>query len=356
MASKTKQWDWLDLQWSTTLSDYITAIVWSPDGTWFAVSSAAGEVVRFDARTKQATVLQPAQAASVDTLGISVDGVFLAAGGQAGTVWVWRLDGETPIEIARLEHPRIWIDRLQWNPRYPELAYSLGRHVWIWDAMQASSIAQLNFESSSVLNLAWHPRGDRLSVSGNQSVKTWRRPTWNDTPRVQDLGGASEAIAWSFEGQYLASGNNDRSVLVWDDSNPYPWQMQGFPGKVRQIAWSISPTSGAPLLASICGEGVVVWTKTPDSAIGWNPEVLDLHQGCVRAIAFQPQSLLLASAADDGWLCLWQKASHLTQRLRGAPTGFSSLAWKPQGGTLVAGGAGGEILLWTPTTKGQGFG
>ena len=354
---RTKTQNLFKLQWHQTLSDYVTAISWSPDGAWLAATSAAGEVVRYEVKTGETTVLQEARGESVDALAISADGIFLAAGGQAGTVWIWRLEGRTPTLVTTLEQPRAWIDRLQWNPHHPELAFSLGHYAQVWDATIQSAIATLNFESSSVLDLAWHPQGDRLSVSGNQSIKTWQRQDWYDDPTVREIGGASGAIAWSPDGSYLASGNNDRSVLVWEEDIPYPWYMQGFPGKVRQLAWSMPQTAvGAPLLASISCEGVVVWTKDRDPSVGWNARVLDLHQGIVRAIAFQPQSLFLASAAEDGYLYLWHKGSRLTQTLEGAPAGFSCLAWNPSGGAIAAGGSRGEVLVWTETTKGKGFG
>lgn len=353
---RTKTQDLLKLLWHTTLADYVSAIAWSPDGAWLAASSAAGEVVRYEAKTGEMTLLQEAQGESVDALAISADGAFLAAGGQSGTVWIWRLDGGTSTLVTTLEHSRAWIDRLQWHPHHPELAFSLGHYAQVWDATIQSVITTLNFESSSVLDLAWHPQGDRLSLSGNQSIKTWHRQDWYDDPTVREIGGASGAIAWSPDGSYLASGNNDRSVLVWEEDIPYPWQMQGFPGKVRQLAWSrVKKAIGAPLLASISAESVVVWTKDRDPSVGWNAQMLDVHQGIVRAIAFQPHSLLLASAAEDGWLCLWHKANRLTQILEGAPAGFSCLAWNPSGGAIAAGGSQGEVLLWTETTKGKGF-
>lgn len=330
------------------LSDYVTAIVWSLDGAGLFASSAAGEVVQCDAKTGDKTVLQGAQGKSVDALAISADGAFLAASGQSGTVWIWQLDKGTPTLITTLTYPRAWIDRLYWNPRHPELAFTTGRDFQVWDAASKTTIATLNFGSSSVLDLAWHPQGDRLSLGGNQSIKTWQRQDWGDDPTVREIGGTSGAIAWSPDGTYLASGHNDRSVLVWEDGNPYPWRMAGFPGKVRQVAWSIPQTAvGAPLLASISGNSVVVWTKDRDPLVGWNAQVLDVHQGVVTAIAFHPQSLFLASVADDGWLYLWHNASRLTQILEGAPAGFSCLAWNPQGEAIVAGGSGGEVLVWT---------
>ena len=131
--------------------------------------------------------------------------------------------------------------------------------------------------------------------------------------------------------------------------------MQGFPGKVRQLAWSKPTVKDAPLLASMSGEGIVVWTKAADPSEGWIPQVLDAHEGMAQAISFQPDTLLLASAAEDGYLYLWQKARRIAQTLEGASAGFSCLAWSTQGTMLAAGGSEGELFVWTEATKGRGF-
>jgi len=343
--------------WQTLLADYVTAIAWLPDGSRLAACSAAGEVVLFDARTGASVTLREKQGLSVDAIAVSADGQFLAAGGQDGAVRIWSMAGDPPTLVTELENSRVWVDCLQWHPHRPELAVGLGRYVQVWDAVAQDVVTTLNFEASSVLDLAWHPSGDFLLLAGNQSVKTWRREDWDDDPLIRETGGASGAISISADGQYLASGNNDRTLLVWAWDNPYPWQMQGFPGKVRQLAWStVKAQEGAPLLASASAEGVVVWAKAASDAEGWTSRVLDLHSGAVRAIAFQPQSTLLATAAEDGWVCLWQQFTQAAQILRGASNGFSTLTWSPQGKYLAAGGCGGEVMVWGQALAGKGFG
>ncbi|MBE9113259.1 WD40 repeat domain-containing protein [Nodosilinea sp. LEGE 07298] len=347
----------LNPTWQTLLADYVTALAWSPDGSRLAACSAAGEVVVFDAKTGASMALQAKQGLSVDAIAFSADGTFLAAAGQAGTVSIWRLKSNSAELLSQLENPRVWVDCLRWHPRSPELAFSLGRYAQVWDAVDQSVVATPAYEASSVLDLAWHPSGDYLTLAGNLSVKTWRRDDWYDDPEIRETGGASGAIAISPDGQYLASGNNDRTLLVWEWHNPYPWQMQGFPGKVRSLAWStVKAQGGAPLLASASAEGVVVWAMAESDTQGWTSHVLDLHSGAVRAVAFQPQSTLLASASEDGWVCLWQKATEAAQILEGAADGFSALAWSPQGKYLAAGGCGGELLVWAKALAGKGFG
>lgn len=155
------------------------------------------------------------------------------------------------------------------------------------------------------------------------------------------------AIAWSSDGQYLADGNLDSTLTVVEWSQPQqPWVMQGFSGKVRQLAWSqLLTATGAPLLASCSAESVVVWERSADEAVGWVNQMLEAHEGMVQAIAFQPASFLLASAATDGWVCLWQEAQ-LVQVLEGAQAGFSCLSWHPEGTFLAAGSTDGKVFIW----------
>lgn len=77
------------------------------------------------------------------------------------------------------------------------------------------------------------------------------------------------------------------------------------------------------------------------------------HEAMVRAISFRPDTLLLASAVEDGCLYLWQKLRRIVQTLEGAADGFSCLAWSKQGTMLAACGSGGELWVWTETTKGK---
>lgn len=102
-------------------------------------------------------------------------------------------------------------------------------------------------------------------------------------------------------------------------------------------------------------EGIAVWTKANRDEEGWNAKILTQHVGIVQGLAFQPNSLLLASAAEDGWLCLWQKAKELGQILEDTTSGFSSLAWHPLGELLAAGGQDGELMIWQQSSRGKGF-
>lgn len=367
MKLPTLNFQQFDLRSSGKLLDYVTAITWSPDGQTLAVSSAAGEVMFWrdlPSNGEDAWPLLPLQMAngqSVDCLAFSTDGQLLAAGGQDGQVKIWRMHADVRVYRCRplhtLKNAPAWVDKLAWSPTSNQLAFSLGRYVQVWDADLGDIVATLNFENSSVLDLDWRSDGQYLAIGGYHGVKIWHSQDWDEEPYVLVVPSASVAIASSPDGKYIASGNMDRTIAVLEWNSPDPWVMRGFPGKIRQLAWSEAKTQlGAPLLGSSSVEGIVVWSKQANESLGWEGRVLTQHTDVVQAIAFQPNSFLLASAAADGCVCLWHKAKRLAQVLDGAPDGFSCLAWHPQGQQLAAGGQNGELLVWSKSTRSQGFG
>lgn len=344
----------LDLQWRGTLSDYVTAIVWSANGEQVAVCSAAGEIQCLNVITQHLVQVQRASGQSVDTLDFSHDSQFLAAGGQDGSLYIWQMTSATPQLLTRLPHST-WMEHLLWHPHRLELAFSLGRYAQIWDAQTQQVSTTLPFASSTVLDLAWHPQRDYLAVAGDQSVKIWNLEDKDADPDVRELPTASIRVAWSADGNYLASGNLDRSLVVWPWDLPFPWRMTGFPGKVRQLAWSTVPVGTAPLLAAASTTGILTWQKQEQGDQDWTAQVLDWHQQQVNAIAFQPGTALLASASADGYICLWQQGHKRVQSCKGSASGLSCLAWQPNGSTLAVGDQRGEWQLWSPSQRGQGF-
>jgi WD40 repeat protein len=344
-------------QWQAELSDYVTKLAWSPDGKILAASSAAGEVVVFPQDGSVRSVLLTAGTQSIDALTISHDAQYLAAGGQDGQIHIWQRQGDRYSRVTTLHNAPAWVDQMAWSPTRTLLAFSLGKYVQVWDARNGKVVTTLHFGHSSILGMTWHPDGDRLTVSGYQGLKIWDAKDWDDDPYVVEIGSVSVAIAWSPDGKYFAAGNMDRSITVMEWDNPYPWIMQGFPGKVSHLAWSEQLKQGKfPIFAAASIEGIVLWEKDANETIGWNSRLVGAHDGKVMDISFQPGTSLLATAGEDGCLFLWTKAQRLTQRIAGVNKGFSCVAWHPSGTFLAAGGQAGEISVWQGHPRGQGFG
>jgi WD40 repeat protein len=348
----------LELSAKETLSDYVTAIAWSPMGSTLTAASGSGEV-RLLKNVVSLSLCQPTSQ-SVDALAFSWDGRWLAVGGQEGTITLWQMDGDVP-KIADTLECGSWVDRLVWHPTCNHLAFNQGKTVHIWDADQAKAVTRL-IGIASPQDIRWSPDGKQLAIAIKSNIHIWNRQDWN-APRYQwGLTSPASAIAWSPDGSLLAFAIHDHSIGILDwskakrlqqeptDENELPSLIHGFPGKIRQLAWAdLPPTADLPpILAAATRELVTMWMQTTE---GWKNWVLDLHSGMVLDVAFQPKTGWLASLSDDGWIILWQAALEAAQVLEGTVSGFSCLAWHPIGQHLAAGGQEGELLVWSISTK-----
>ncbi|MBF2097973.1 MAG: WD40 repeat domain-containing protein [Gloeomargaritaceae cyanobacterium C42_A2020_066] len=342
-------------EWATCaqgdLGDYVTALVWSPQGDALAAISGVGHLQLWSPPNGWRT-LRPADGFSLDAVGFAPTGQVLATAGQAGRVEIWDLAQGKPWVI---EHSGQWIDRLAWHPTHPQLAFNLGTHVQIWDTAGRQLEATLPLEGGAASGLIWHPQGSHLAVGTGAGVLIWPAGAWEEDPHRLATPAAVLNLAWSPSGQYLAAGLLDRSLRVWPQDLNDPWAMTGFPAKIRHLLWSEALGGGTPRLASTSADGLVVWSRHRREAEGWQSHVLQGHTDTVQALGFQPGTLMLATAGREGRLCMWSDSYRRVQTLE-QDQPLTTLAWQPQGKLLAAGTETGIVLLWQPSQRGRGFG
>ena len=276
-----------------------------------------------------------------------------------------------PSKFRRLYKDQVsdYIRAIAWSDSGDTLAaISASGEVVLWRPQEHKRWQRLDLKPDSETNggrsldcLGLSAKGQYLAVSGHEGVKIWDlglNPSDLNTqePKRLDVPGASLGASWSHCGQYLASGNLDRTLSVLDWENPPPWLMQGFPGKVSLVAWpDSSPPDHPPHLAAACMDGITIWQRESATGGSWHSTVLTEHDGFIRAIAFQPNSTLLASAGDDSKVILWKEAQTIHQTLQGPKSGTACLAWHPKGNHLALGGIDGTLMVYGPDESGQGF-
>lgn len=342
-----------------TLSDYVTAIAWSPTYHCLVAATGSGEIQYIQDFTPE--LLQAPTGQSIDAIAFSADGRWLAAGGQAGCISLWKLPLHSLHGPAHtLDCGATWIERLSWHPTHRYLAFLQGKTLRIWDAEQATFKQEIEL-AERPQNVQWSPAGNVLAIALKTNVQIWH-PFQSAAPLYQwELTATPITLNWSTDGTFLACAIYDQSIgiLNWSElcqtnsesltSEELPVLMRGFPGKVRALAWADIPDSNvSPMLAAATREVIAMWLLIPEE--GWQSWVLDLHSEIVLDVAFQPKTGLLASLSNDGWLILWQLAVEAVQILEGAAEGFSCLAWHSSGKYLAAGGQQGELFVWSTGT------
>jgi WD40 repeat protein len=111
------------------------------------------------------------------------------------------------------------------------------------------------------------------------------------------------SVAFSPDGQTLATGSNDKTVRLWHVTTARALRaFEGHPDGVRSVAFS---PDGQTLATGSNDQTVRLWDVATCRAL----RAFEGHTKEVASVAFSPNGALLASASDDGTLRLWDVAT-----------------------------------------------
>ncbi len=160
-----------------------------------------------------------------------------------------------------------------------------------------------------------------------------------------------EAIAYSPDGRYIATGSSDRTIKIWEAATGRELRALnssntgGITTQIKALAYS----PDGRVLASSGNDGKLrLW----DTASGQERAVINGHAKTVQALAFSPDGRWLASGGtEDQAVKIWEVA---TQRelhtLSGHRAWITALAFSPNGQTLVSGDVTGVLKIWEAST------
>jgi WD40 repeat protein len=164
---------------------------------------------------------------------------------------------------------------------------------------------------------------------------------------------AINAIAFSADGNLLASGDWRGIVKIWDIESGK--ELVAFTHSKRWQVWSLAFSPNGKMLASSSPGGIKLWevaTGRQRAAIrvgGPDRALLGPHAGF--HVMFSPDGRTLAYGADDGIARLWDVASGTERaRLVGHSGPLYDLAFSPDGKTLATTSRDGSVRLWNVAT------
>lgn len=323
--------------WSATIPDHVEALAIAPDARRIAAAAVTGPIVLLDAATGGRLAELPGHVLGTTCLAWSPDGHVLASGGQDGRIRLWNGHDGTPLRD--LDAGGSWAAAVGWSDDGRMLATAADRELRVWNPA-GELVAGWTNAASSISDLGWKPGSTILASSGYGGL-TLARPGGDKAPRVFEWQGSVLVMAWSRDGRFIATGDQDSTVHFWFAQRGKDLQMWGYETKVRELAWD----AGSRYLATGGGTDIVVWDCGGKGPAGSTPRMLAVHEAYVSALAYQHVGRLLVSGGHDGLVALW--APHRTKQplSRVALAGsVSRLAWSRTDAWLVAGTSGGEVV------------
>ena len=329
----------LTKHWAAQIEDYVIDLAWSPDGVLLAAAAASGPLSLFSSADGAPHRRLPghgeAPTSSPGRLSPGIRSARLASGGQDGAVKLW--DAAAGEHSATRELGHGWVEHLSWGPgplpppRRRCLSSCRGRPPAPWTPQRPSPPSPGGRSG---------PRAARAAAiaffGGVRLVERPRVPL----PGVS-LSKGIHALAWSPDGRWLVSGNQDPSVHIWAPDRDEELHMSGFESKVRYL--SFDPTSH--WLATGGGRDASIWDCSGSGPEGREPAMLP-HDAPVCSLAFQRAHGVLASGAKDGAVHLWspERSRPLRATVR-LPAPAARFSWSPDDRYLAMGTELGFLYL-----------
>ncbi len=323
-----------EIFWSLGIGGHVGDLRWTPDRATLVAASIDGEIACIDVRGGAVSRRWKAHDFGLSSISIAPSGDRLASCGQDGALRIWNLaDGALVAEHTLSDS---WGVRAEYSPLGDVIAVAAGKYVAFVSPNGVLVRAHPPLPST-VSDIAWHD--STLATSGYGGVQLWRTDLDARAGKLE-WRGSSLAVAWSPNGRYLATGDQDRTVHFWIVARGKDLEMSGYPIKVKELAWS----ADSRFLATGGGADVTVWNCGGKGPRGTEPLVLEGHEDRLNAIAFARNGTL-ASGCEAGEIRLWEPArgSHSALLTFAIPSAVTKIAWSPDDELLAIGDAGGEI-------------
>ncbi len=338
-----------------TQLNYIYSILFTPDGEHLLVlgASEAGRsvisMVEFW-RVADGTlvrILYPAQWEYASRMALSPDGTLLAIGGSysesgrtVAGIELWRLTDNTLLHTLSEDYH---VFALAFSPDGRLLASSsYDPAVKLWDVVSGQLVQRLEGHIDEVQMVAFSPDGQYLASGGgseDRSLRLWHVPSGQLIHVLTEHTSSVPSVAFSGDSALLASAGGD-SVRVWRATAGE---------RVHALnGWRIAAFSPDNRLVASAGkeDGVVSLWRVSDGAEvnSWKA-----HDRWLAALAFTPDGAMLATAGSDvdpltytrfGAVKFWRVSDGALQQVLVTPLErVQSLALSPDGRLVVSGGS-----------------
>ncbi len=231
-------------------------------------------------------------------------------------------------------------------------------HLTVWQVyLQGVNLHRVNFAHADltrsvftqtlgdVLAIAFSPSSALLATGIDRDILLWRIAERRQIATFEGHTAWVRCVAYSPDGNLLASGSNDQTIRLWDvQTGQCLKTLHGHTSGIQTLAFSPDGT----LLASGSHEPTIcVWDVKTHQCI----KTLKGHGDRILTVIFTPDHQTLISTSDDQTIRVWNLTSgECIQTIATHVNWMLSTALSPDGKTLVTGSDRDTVKFWNVQT------
>lgn len=270
-------------------------------------------------------------------IGFAPDGTELLSIDRAGVVKRWSLADMQEIGTLNTDANHLLDAALAAND---EMLVTVERSgaVDIWDLDTQQPIQSFDPSGKDALAVALNQDGSLMAVGAGPNIEVYDVQSgdlvqslegyWDDPEDQDDWLGHDEdvtALAFSPDGQYVASGSADTSIVFWElETGEAAWVAEGHWSTVTTMVFRDDATS----LLSGGEDDKIRNLRVPG---GKSTASYEGHLSVVNGAVYGPTPETIFSAGGDGSLRVWETANQKLVHIE-----WSRLGFQPAWGRLLA--------------------
>jgi WD40 repeat protein len=234
-----------------------------------------------------------------------------------------------------------WIDGLAGHAKTGMLAAIAGRMAVVIG--RDGAVRELGPHESTVSDLVFSPDGGRIATAHYNGVTVWSLADAAQPPRRFAWKGSHLKVGWSPDTKFVVTATQEHDLHVWRLAQQTDMRMQGYPTKVKSLAWS----ADARWLLTGSQPCFTAWPFAGKGPEGKPPlQFGEEGAGLMMIVAGHPEADYAAGGFDSGELQvgdLRQRRSMVVKLADKSP--ITCLAWSPDGWRLAAGNEAGQAFV-----------
>ena len=250
-----------------------------------------------------------------------------------------------------------YVSAVAWSPDGKRIASASGDHsAQVWDASNGGHVLTYRRHSADVLTLAWSPNGQYIATGSlDNTVQIWNPTSGAQVYTYHGQSGAVFDLAWSPDNTRIASASSDGTVKIWDAltgnnivTYTGPSSLRGGVAASNAVAWS---PDGTYLAIGGLGPAILISTTTGQIIGYYGPD-----SGQAHSVAFSSNGQYLAIGRDNTTVEVWEVATKTKVYIyNGHSDDVFTLAWSPDGKRIASGGGDATVQVWDALSGGHEY-